>query len=206
MVFNLNVDNTLTELLFIFIITFASNATPFFGVSYTLLSTTFLLIYGVNPVSFTLVVVITGIGAALAKALIYYGALGFGGRLRRNRNVSLLSKWVNTKSFLLSLFITAFIPILPLDDYLYIGAGANRARLHEMLAVTISAKIAKSAFEISLELLGIIRVADYLRVLGITSVELSVLLSVFFLVLGIILYELDWGRILGVLKKRGVTG
>lgn len=159
-----------------------------------------------NPLSFTLVVTITGVGAALAKVLIYYGALGFGGRLRRNRNVRLLSRWMNTKSFLLSLFITAFIPILPLDDYLYIGAGANRARLPEMLAVTISAKIAKSAFEISLELLGIIRVTDYLRVLGITSVELSLLLSVLFLVLGVILYELDWERILGVLKKRGVAG
>lgn len=203
---NLNLDYMLSELLLIFIITFASNTTPFFGVSYTLLATTFLLISGVNPLSFTLVVIITGIGAALAKALIYYGALGFGGRLRRNRNVRLLSRWVNTKSFLFSLFIAAFIPILPLDDYLYIGAGANRARLPEMLAVTISAKIAKSAVEISLELLGIIRVTDYLRVLGITSVELSVLLSLFFLVLGVILYELDWERILGVLKKRGIAG
>ncbi|PSO08894.1 hypothetical protein B9Q04_03170 [Candidatus Marsarchaeota G2 archaeon BE_D] len=159
-----------------------------------------------NPLSFTLVVITTGIGAALAKALIYYGALGFGGRLRRNRNVRLLSRWVNKKSFLLSLFIAAFIPILPLDDYLYIGAGANRARLPGMLAVTISAKIAKSAFEISLELLGIIRVANYLRVFGITSVELSVLLSLFFLVLGVALYELDWERILGGLKRKSVGG
>ncbi|MEM0121255.1 MAG: hypothetical protein QW429_01395 [Thermoprotei archaeon] len=201
---SVNADNMVFELLLILLVTFVSNATPFFGVSYTLLSTSFLLFSGVNPFNFTLVVLTTGISAALAKTLMYYGALGFSGSLKKNKNIRLFSGWINTKSFLLALFIAAFIPILPLDDYIYIGAGANRAKLSQMLTITISAKIAKSVFEISLELLGIISITDYLQVLGISAVELSIILSVFFVVLGVVLYKLDWENILGRITKRVV--
>lgn len=191
-----------SELLLILLITFVSNATPFFGVSYTLLSTAFLLSVGVSPLGFILVVVVTGVGAAAAKVLMYYGALGFGGRLRRNRNIRLLSAWMRRRSFLVALFLAAFIPILPLDDYMYIGAGANRARLPIMLAVTLPAKIAKSAFEIALEILGIIKVSGILEVFGISGVELSVIFAFFFLVLGVIVYTVDWEAFLRALKIR----
>jgi len=201
-VLTLSVDKTVVELVLIFVITFASNATPFFGVSYTLISTTFLLAVGVSPASFALVIVLTGVGAALAKLLIYYGALGFSGRLQRNKNVRLLSRWMSHRSFLAALFLAAFVPVLPLDDYIYIGAGANRAKLPQMLAVTLVAKIAKSGFEISLELLGILKVSSILNMFNITSVELGVALSVLFLVLGVVIYEADWEKILRRLVAR----
>jgi membrane protein DedA with SNARE-associated domain len=190
----------LVELVVLFLVTFASNATPFFGVSYTLISTSYLLLVGVNAESFILVVATTGLGAALAKTLIYFGGLGFGGKLRNNRNVRLLSVWIKRRSFYVALFVAAFIPVLPLDDYIYIGAGANKAKLSSMLLVTFAAKIAKSAFEISLELYGILNITGYLKSLNINGFELSVILSVFFVVLGVVVYRLDWGGLVDRLK------
>lgn len=195
-------QHVLSGLLFIFFITFVSNATPFFGVSYTLVSTAFLLAVGANPLTFLAVVLVTGVGAAAAKSVMYYGALGFGPKLRTNRNIRLLSAWMSRRSFLVALFVAAFVPVLPLDDYIYIGAGANRAKLSVMLAVTLAAKIAKSAFEISLELLGIIKVSGVLEFFGISGFELSIILTVFFLVLGVVVYKVDWEKVLRALKIR----
>lgn len=202
----MSLDEVVWELILIFLITFASNATPFFGVSYTLVSTAFLLSVGVTPISFATVVVLTGIGAAAAKLVMYYGALGFSSKLRKNRNIRLLSSWMGRRSFYVALFVAAFIPVLPLDDYMYIGAGANRAGLRGMLAVTLLAKLAKSAFEISLEVLGIIRVASILESFGISGVELSVILSILFLVLGVFVYTVDWEKLLRGLRIRALRG
>jgi hypothetical protein len=93
------------------------------------------------------------------------------------------------------------IPLLPLDDYIYIGAGAARTRLTSMLSVTVAAKLIKSAFEIELEFLGILRIASFMRhVLRISVFEFSVLLTVAFIVIGIFFFEYDWGMFLGRAK------
>jgi hypothetical protein len=179
----------LEELFPLFLIAVASNATPFFGASYTLLATTYLITMGLTAENFGLVVFVTALGATLGKVLIYAGAFGLHSSLRKNRNVRLLGTWLGKTSFYLALFITALIPILPLDDYVYIGAGANGGKLAPMLGVTFLAKLAKSTFEILLEFTGIVGIS---LLLGLSSLELSILLSVVFLVLGIVIYKVDW--------------
>lgn len=186
------------------VVSFIANATPFFGVSYTLLATSFLLEFGFTPGLLLLTILVTGVSAAVAKCVIYYGALGLGSLLRKNRNMGLFRKWLSRRSFLVALFFTAFIPILPLDDYLYIGGGANRAKLPVMLLVTLLAKLLKSAFEITVEALGLIRISAITGAFGITAFDLSVASSVFFIILGVALFEMDWERLISsvpILKR-----
>ena len=134
-------------------------------------------------------VFVTAIGATLGKVLIYGGAFELHKSLQKNKNVRLLGMWIGKRGFYSALFITAIIPALPLDDYVYIGAGANRARLTPMLGVTFTAKLVKSAFEIFLEFTGILGVSTFLE---LSPLELSILLSVLFIVLGFVIYKVDW--------------
>lgn len=178
-------------LILLLLLSIVSNATPFFGASYTIIATTELLVLGVNLESFSLVVLVTAVGASLGKIFIYAGARGLGNKLQKNKNVKLLGHWLGKAGFYVALFVTALIPILPLDDYVYIGAGANKARLAPMLGVTFLAKLAKSAFEILLEISGIIGIAQF-HFLGLSRLNLSIVLSVVFIVLGVIIYKIDW--------------
>lgn len=185
----------------LFVISLVSNATPFFGASYTLVATAELIAFGFSVDAFILVVLITAAGAVTGKLVIYGGGRAFKGSLSKNRNVQLLARWLQDRRFLVAVFISAVIPFFPLDDYIYIGAGAARTKLTPMLSVTVAAKLVKSAFEIELEFLGILRIASFTRhVLRISSLEFSLLLTAAFIVLGIFLFKFDWGRVLGEAK------
>lgn len=180
-------------MIFLFFISFVANATAFFGASYTLIATAELSATGVDLWSFTTVVVVTAIGATLGKTVVYYSAFELKNSLRKNRNVRLLGTWIGKTGFYLGLFVTALLPVLPLDDYVYIGAGANRGRLAPMLGVTLVAKLAKSAFEIFLELSGLLEISSLTEgALGLSRFQLSIIASVAFVVLGITIYKLDW--------------
>ncbi len=182
----------------LFVISLVSNATPFFGASYTLIATSELIAFGFSVDAFALVVLITAAGAVIGKLVIYGGAEAFKGRLSKNKNVQLLARWLQDRRFLVAVFVTAVIPFLPLDDYIYIGAGAARTRLAPMLSVTVAAKVVKSTFEIGLEFLGILKVTGLTtRYLRISSFEFSILLTFVFIALGIFLFKFDWGRFLG---------
>lgn len=186
-------DISLIVLVSLFGLSFGSNVVPFFGASYTLLATADLISSGFNLENFSVIVLVTALGAAFAKVILYSGALGLRRELTRNKNVRLFQNWLHNRSFYPGLFIAAFIPALPLDDYIYIGAGANKAKLSPMLGVTLLAKLAKSAFEIYLEFNGILDLSALTRnVFGLSAVELSVALTIPFVVLGIVLYKLDW--------------
>lgn len=181
----------------LFGVTLVANATPFFGASYTLIATTELISNGYNLENFVLFVIVTALGATLAKIVLYTGAFGFRHELTRNKNIRLFHAWLRRRSFYVALFVTAFIPLLPLDDYVYIGAGANKASLAPMLGVTFIAKLAKSAFEISLEVSGILEIVNATKnILGLSALELSILFSIFFIVLGIVLYKINWESML----------
>lgn len=197
----------LLRLLFIFLISFVANATAFFGASYTLIATAELAAFGVSLGSFTTIVFVTALGATLGKLVIYYTAVGLKGSLKKNRNVKLLGTWLGRSGFYVGLFVTALLPVLPLDDYVYIGAGANRGRLAPMLGVTFLAKLVKSSFEILLELSGLLEISKLTnRFLGLSRFELSVVASVAFVVLGIAIYKVDWEPIVsqaGKLLHRG---
>ena len=139
---------SILSILFLFIISFASNATPFFGASYTLLGITVLLAYEFTISAFVLVVLVTAAGASLAKLVLYYGGKRMEGRLQKNKNVNLLERWLQHWSFLAVVFLTSVIPGLPLDDYVYIGAGASSSKLTSMFTVTFLANIVKGFIEI----------------------------------------------------------
>jgi hypothetical protein len=181
----------------LFVVSLVSNATPFFGASYTLVATAELMSFGFSFEAFVFVVGITALGAALGKIVIYGGARGFKRQLSGNKNVQLLEQWMQHRRFLVGLFITAVVPLLPLDDYVFIGAGASKGRLTKMTSVTVAAKLVKSAVEIALEYGGILRIATFTRrYLGLSSFQLSLLLSMVFIVLGIFLFTYDWRRFL----------
>jgi hypothetical protein len=181
------------RLFLLFLFSFVSNATAFFGASYTLIATAELTATGINLQSFTLVVFATALGATLGKIVIYFTAVGLQGSLLRNRNVRLLGTWLGKSGFYLGLFITALLPALPFDDYVYIGAGANRGKLAPMLGVTFIAKLVKSAFEILLELSGLLEITKLTHnLLGLSRLELSIVASAAFVILGIVTYKLDW--------------
>jgi membrane protein YqaA with SNARE-associated domain len=189
--------SVLLRLFLLFLLSFVANATAFFGASYTFIATAELAATGVNLESFALVVFVTALGATLGKIVIYFSALGLQKSLKKNKNVRLLGTWLGKSGFYLGLFVTALLPALPLDDYVYIGAGANRGRLAPMLGVTFIAKLVKSAFEILLELSGLLAISRLThRLFGLSQLELSIVASAVFIVLGIAIYKIDWEPIL----------
>lgn len=184
------------RLFLLFLVSLIANATAFFGASYTLIATAELSATGVNLESFGLVVFVTALGATIGKIVIYFTAVGLKRSLLKNKNVRLLGTWLGKSGFYVGLFVTALLPVLPFDDYVYIGAGANRGRLGPMLGVTFLAKLAKSAFEILLELSGLLEISRLTHhFLGLSRLQLSVLASAAFVVLGIATYKIDWGPI-----------
>ncbi|MGP8124621.1 MAG: VTT domain-containing protein [Nitrososphaerales archaeon] len=187
----------------LFVISLVSNATPFFGASYTVVAASELIAFGYSVEGFILVVLITAAGAVIGKLIIYGGVGAFKDRLSKNRNVQLLARWLQDSRFLAAVFVSGVIPLLPLDDYIYIGAGAARARLAPMLSVTLAAKLVKSAVEIELEFLGILRITSFTRhVLRISFFEFSILLTVAFIAIGIFLFKFDWRTFLGEFHER----
>jgi hypothetical protein len=187
----------------LFLLSLVSNATPFFGASYTFIATTELIANGVNLDNFAVVVFVTALGATAGKVIIYAGAKGFQGTLRKNKNITLLGTWLGRTSFYLALFITAWIPILPLDDYVYLGAGANDARLIPMQIVTFLAKLLKSAFEILLELSGIIGITGASNeFLGLSRLDISIILSIATVVIGVTIYKIDWQKALNWVRHK----
>jgi len=187
----------------LFVISIVSNATPFFGASYTLVAAAELIAFGFSLEGFVLVVIITAAGAAIGKLVIYGGVGAFKGKLSKNKNVQLLARWLQDRRFLVAVFVTGVIPLLPLDDYLYIGAGASRTRLTPMLSATLAAKLLKSAVEIELEFLGVLRFSNFTRhVLHLSPLEFSAVLSVIFVILGIFFFKYDWEGLLGGAKEK----
>jgi hypothetical protein len=190
----------------LFVVSLVSNATPFFGAAYTLIATAELISFGFSIEGFILVVGITAAGAAIGKLVIYGGAKGFKRQLARNKNVQLFSPWLRDRRFLAAVFVTAVIPMLPLDDFIYIGAGAARVKLAPILSVTVAAKLVKSTFEIGLEYLGVLGTATFARhFLGLSRLEFSILLMILMMIIGVFLFKYNWARFLGGSSANGVT-
>lgn len=101
-------------------------------------------------------------------------------------------------------FVTALIPGLPLDDYVYLGAGASSSKLTGIFIITFVAKVLKSFLEIGLEYVGLGRLYTATGLTGLSRIEASILFSMVFVVLGIVLYKVDMERLISRLK-RGFT-
>jgi hypothetical protein len=183
----------------VLLVSFLSNISPFVGASYTLLATLYLTLIGLTPLNFGVVVIVSAIGATLAKVVIYYGAFGFRDLLVKNKNVRLIGRAASTDTFYLVLLVTSLLPIFPFDDFIYIGAGATSASLGLMSAVTLFAKTAKSVIEIALEY-TILR--DLSHLLDLHQVELTIALTGVFVFIGILVYKIDWEGTIAKLRRR----
>jgi membrane protein DedA with SNARE-associated domain len=185
----------------VFVVSFLSNVSPFVGASYTLLATLYLTLIGPTPLNFVAVAIVSAIGATVAKMVIYYGAFGFKDLLLKNKNVRLIGRYSSTDAFYLALFVTALLPVFPFDDYIYIGAGAVSASLRLMLGVTLLAKVVKSGVEIAVEYTILRGLSD---LLGIHRLDLTLLLTAAFIIIGIVVYKVDWEAAYARLtRKRG---
>jgi|BEDMetMinimDraft_2_1075160.scaffolds.fasta_scaffold01757_5 uncharacterized membrane protein YdjX (TVP38/TMEM64 family) len=182
---------TLREIIILFLISFISNATPFFGTPYTIIAVTILIRIGVDLYSFIIGVVVTGLGASLSKTVMYAIGLILRRPLKQNKNMAFLAKFVQFKSFYVTLFTLALIPFFPFDDYLFLGAGVVKSSLTKLLYITTLAKILKSAIEMTLELTGIIAITRITRSFGITELEIGIISTVIFVILGYVLFKID---------------
>ena len=182
-------DPLLLAVVFVFLASFLLNISPFVGAPYTLLATLQLTLLGFSLLNFAFVVLISAIGATVAKVVVYYGGLGFKGFLVRNRNVRLMGKYSSTQGFYLILFVAALIPLFPFDDLIYVGAGATSASLGLMVSVTLWAKVIKSLVEIALEFTIFRGLATAFRN---NQVELTIVLTAAFLMIGVLAFSVDW--------------
>ena len=186
-------------LLIVFIISFVSNIVPFAGAPYTLVASYFIIHYRV-PISLIFAyIALSGLGAALAKVLTYLLGVGLRNPLSKNKNIPILTRFTSSKYFLITLFILAILPALPLDDYLYIGGGVVKSSLLRMLKITIPAKVLKSGIEIPLEIFGIIQIS---YISGLSPLELTIISSAIFIILGIILAKIDWEKVYNLIKQK----
>ncbi len=178
-------------LVFLFAISFLFNATPFFGGPYTLIAATVLLQSGVNPLSFLLVCIFTGLGASLSKSVMYFIGLSAKKPLQKNRNVLFIKRIGVNRGFSVTLFIASVMPFLPMDDFLYLAGGAAKLNVLSMLEISIIAKIIKSSIEIGTEILGLKGISELTNV---NPVEIGIISIVAFSVLGYIIFKIDWEK------------
>ena len=193
-------DPLLWAVVFVFTASFLSNVSPFVVASYTLLATLQLFLIGFTPLNFAVLVLVSAGGATLAKAVIYFGAFGFRDILVRNKNVRLIGRYSSSDYFYVVLFFTALLPVFPFDDFIFIGAGATSASLGLMSLVTFAAKLVKSAAEIWLEFTVL---GDLSRLLGLHRLDLTIVLTAVFVVIGVLAYKVDWEAFYGRLRRRG---
>jgi hypothetical protein len=190
-------------IILVFAFSFFSNVFPFFGASYTLFTVLQLTLLGPTPYNFAVLVLVSALGAASAKVVIYFGAFGLKGVLLKNKNVRLIGRASSTWKFYVILFVTAILPVFPLDDFMFIGAGATSASLVAMSSVTLFAKVIKSAFEVALELSILTQVAT---VLNFQRTDVTIALSVAFVIIGLVVYKIDWEGTYRKLTRREAAG
>jgi membrane protein DedA with SNARE-associated domain len=182
--------------LFLFLIALVSNATPFFGASYVLLATMALYNYGITITGFSTVVVVTAVASSIGKLVLYATGKLTKNKLEKSRNFAIFHQWLeqSNKSSLLLVFATGLVPVVPLDDYVYIAAGAGGAKLGAMFATTLLAKLLKNGLEISFAIWGL-RGLFTMSLLGMSHLETSMLFSSLLLLGGVALYRVDFIRL-----------
>ncbi|QGA53339.1 hypothetical protein GFS03_01445 [Sulfolobus sp. E5-1-F] len=184
---------TTQELIVIFVISFITNATPFFGAPYTLITTSILIKSGVSPLSLILAIILSGLGASLSKLVMYALGIAIRKPLKNNKNILFIEKISKSYGFYVALLILSILPILPLDDYIFLAGGIAKLSVFKMVMVSIISKIIKSGIEIGIELTGISLVAS---LLDINAFELSIISAVVFALLGVLFFKLDWEKLL----------
>jgi hypothetical protein len=180
----------------LFAISFFSNILPFGGAPYTLIGT-----FKVEELGLPTVIIVTALGAALAKVPLYYFGFEANFLFKKNKNYGFFKSWVERRSFLVALFITAVLPGLPLDDFLYLWAGALKSGVLKMLSVTLAAKLLKSSVEIPMEYYSLAVLSNVIHVNVLDSLYAQLALVAAFVVLGIVLFVIDWQSIINKVKS-----
>jgi len=125
------------------------------------------------------------LGAALAKMIMYYLGVGLRRPLSRNRNVRLLARY-STSGWV---YLLAFIPVVPLDDFIYLAGGASGLRALAMAATAVAGKFVKTIAET----LAIIYVSDlFAGALHVPQLYVLLFFTVGGAVAGVITFVLDW--------------
>ncbi|MCY0882940.1 MAG: hypothetical protein OWQ50_03885, partial [Acidianus infernus] len=163
-----------------------------------LVATTLLLKCGVTPINLAEAIILTGVGATVAKSFMYFIGLGARKALKRNKNVIFFSRFTSKKSFYIILFFTSIFPFLPLDDLVYLIGGTTKTSLISMLKISLLAKIIKSSIEIPIEAFGILQISE---AIGISPLETGVISTVIMTILAIILFKIDWESIYRKIEK-----
>jgi len=181
----------------IFSISFVSNVIPFGGPPYTIITATAILKLG-NSYYWPLIV-LASLGAILSKIVIYLTGKLFKKSLRKNRNIMFLSKISNSDTFYIILFVLAVIPILPFDDYLFIAASAMEISLLKTVFALVVAKLIKTALEVFIELKVIVAISSLLT---LAKPTIGAILTIAFVVFGIIIFKIDWEHYYNKIKGR----
>ncbi|MFP3239141.1 MAG: hypothetical protein RXQ00_08000 [Caldivirga sp.] len=185
-----------------FAVSFISNVTPFFGAAYTVYASLILLDLKPTIPLVALFIVVTALGAAVSKNIMYLIGVALRRPMSRGRNMVLLRGLLKLGYMWLIVVILATIPGLPLDDYVYVGTGAAGASLTRLNAYVLLGKLIKSAIEIPIELTMLRAAYEATSMLGLTRLDLQIAFAVAFTVAGIMLYRLDWLSIYNWLRGR----
>ena len=185
-----------------FAVSFISNVTPFFGAAYTVYASLILLDLKPTIPLVALFIVVTALGAAVSKNIMYLIGVALRRPMSRGRNMVLLRGLLKLGYMWLIVVILAIIPGLPLDDYVYVGTGAAGASLTRLNAYVLLGKLIKSAIEIPIELTMLRAAYEATSMLGLTRLDLQIAFAVAFTMAGIMLYRLDWLSIYNWLRGR----
>ncbi|MCE4608656.1 MAG: VTT domain-containing protein [Caldisphaeraceae archaeon] len=181
----------------IFSISFVSNVIPFGGPPYTIITATAILKLG--DAYYWPLIVLASLGAILSKIIIYLAGKFFKKSLRKNRNIMFLSKVSDSNTFYIILFTLAVIPIFPFDDYLFIAAGAVEVSLLKAIFALVVAKLIKTALEVYIELKVILAISSLLT---LAKPTIGAILTIAFIVFGIIIFKIDWEHYYNKIKGR----
>jgi len=196
------VDTLLYYTMLVFAVSLVSNATPFFGAAYTVYASVILMNLKPNAPVIILFIVVTALGAALAKNTIYLIGVALRRPMAKSRNMTFLKGLLRLGFLWLVVVILAVIPGIPLDDYLYVGTGAAGASLSRLNAYVLLGKLIKSSIEIPIELTLLNTIYNATSTLGLSRLEFQLTFAVVFTVVGVVLYKLDWWSIYNWFRRR----
>ncbi|MGC9210486.1 MAG: hypothetical protein ACP5FT_04405 [Acidilobus sp.] len=134
-------------------------------------------------------VLAAAMGAATAKMMMYYLGVGLRKPLMRNRNVRLLARYSAARWVYVLAFIAAVVPVVPLDDFVYIAGGASGLRAKLMAAAAVAGKFVKTVAEV----LAVTYLSDFVS--GLLHVPVIYVLAFFVVggtVAGVLTFVVDW--------------
>ncbi len=195
-------DTLLYYTMLVFAVSLVSNAIPFFGAAYTVYASVILMNLKPNAPVIILFIVVTALGAALAKNTIYLIGVALRKPMAKSRNMTFLKGLLRLGFLWLVVVILAVIPGIRLDDYLYVGTGAAGASLSRLNAYVLLGKLIKSSIEIPIELTLLNTIYNATSTLGLSRLEFQLTFAVVFTVVGVVLYKLDWWSIYNWFRRR----